>query len=255
MQECTNIMKEKTVGESTEIIIEMKGYSRSRDGNWSRENLFSRNFGNDRNNRSTSNSRSRSESRASTETESRCYKCSEYDHFTTDSPTSREERELEHLQQMLNLDDEPTSLKSWVTTTHDNLKEKSWRRSKTGTFKLIEHKNEPTTFLPLSTNKGGQVNFINSKDNYYLTKEQARPVYKKVESGSIIITDTLQQEIEQEWELNRIDETSRDINPYKELIVNNPEKIDLIFGTNGTMVNTEQYTQLYLIWQTSKELW
>ena len=36
-----------------------------------------------------------------------------------------------------------------------------------------------------------------------------------VESGSIINTDTLQQEIEQENELNRIDDTSRDINPYK----------------------------------------
>ena len=39
-------------------------------------------------------------------------------------------------------------------------------------------------------------------------------MYKKVVSGSIINTDTLQQEIEQEQELNRIDDTSRDINPY-----------------------------------------
>ena len=38
-----------------------------------------------------------------------------------DCPTPREERELEHLQQMLNLDDEQTSLKSLVTTTHENL--------------------------------------------------------------------------------------------------------------------------------------
>ena len=51
----------------------------------------------------------------------RCYKCREYDHFAKDCPTSREERELEHLLQMLNLDDEQTSLKSLVTTTHENL--------------------------------------------------------------------------------------------------------------------------------------
>ena len=41
----------------------------------------------------------------------RCYKCREYDHFAKDCPTSREIRELEQLQQMLNIDDEQTSLK------------------------------------------------------------------------------------------------------------------------------------------------
>ena len=51
---------------------------------------------------------------------------------------------------------------------------------------------------------------------------------KKVESGSIINTDTLQEEIEQERELNRLDDTSKEINPYKELIVNKAEKIEPI---------------------------
>ena len=50
----------------------------------------------------------------------RCYKCREYDHFTKDYPTSRKERELEQFQQMLNLEDEQTSLKSVVTNTQDN---------------------------------------------------------------------------------------------------------------------------------------
>ena len=51
----------------------------------------------------------------------RHYKCREYDHFAKDCPTSREERELEQLQQMLNLDDEQTSLKQLVTNTHGDL--------------------------------------------------------------------------------------------------------------------------------------
>ena len=39
-------------------------------------------------------------------------------------------------------------------------------------------------------------------------------------------TDMIQQEIEQEKQLGRMDETSRETNPYKELIVNNTEKIE-----------------------------
>ena len=55
--------------------------------------------------RSSSNSRSRSGSRASTNRDRiRCYKCREYDHFARDCPTSREERDLERLQEMLNME-------------------------------------------------------------------------------------------------------------------------------------------------------
>ena len=36
----------------------------------------------------------------------RCYNCREYDHFARDCPTSREERDLEQLWQMLNLEAE-----------------------------------------------------------------------------------------------------------------------------------------------------
>ena len=79
-------------------------YNRSRDR--SRERTFSRHYGNNRD-RSSSNSRSRSGSRTSTNIDKiRCYNCKEYDHFMRDCPTSREERELEQLQQMLNLETE-----------------------------------------------------------------------------------------------------------------------------------------------------
>ena len=95
-----------------------EGYDRSR--NRSRERSFSRSYNNNRN-RSTSNSRSRLGSRAIMNRDRiRCYKCRDYDHFTKDCPTSRDEIELEQLQQMLNLEDEQTSLKSLVTNTQDN---------------------------------------------------------------------------------------------------------------------------------------
>ena len=77
-------------------------YTRSR--NRSRERTFTRNFGNNRD-ISSSNSRSRSESRASTNRDRiRCYYCREYDHFVRNCPNSKEERALEQLQQMLNIE-------------------------------------------------------------------------------------------------------------------------------------------------------
>ena len=88
-------------------------YSRERARSRSRDRSFSRNNNNNRrNDRHISNSRSRSGSRASTNRDRiRCYKCREYYHFAKDCPTSKEEREIEQIQQMFNLDEEQTSLK------------------------------------------------------------------------------------------------------------------------------------------------
>ena len=77
-------------------------YNRSRDR--LRERTFSRNYGNNRD-RNSSNSRSRSGSRASTNRDRiRCYNCREYDHFVRNCPNSREDRDLEQLQQRLNME-------------------------------------------------------------------------------------------------------------------------------------------------------
>ena len=78
------------------------GYNRGRDR--SRERSFLGNYSGNRT-RSTSNSRLRSG--ASTNRDRiRCYKCRKYDHFARDCPTSREERDIDQLQQMLNLEEE-----------------------------------------------------------------------------------------------------------------------------------------------------
>ena len=42
----------------------------------------------------------------------------------------------------------------------------------------------------------------------------------------MINTDTVQQEIEQEKQLNRIDDNNGEINPYRELVVNNAERTE-----------------------------
>ena len=79
-------------------------YNRGR--NRSRERTFARNYGSGRD-RSSSNSRSRSGSRASTNRDRIiCYNCREYDHFMRDCPSSREDIDLEQLQQMLNVEEQ-----------------------------------------------------------------------------------------------------------------------------------------------------
>ena len=61
-----------------------------------------------------------------------------------------------------------------------------------------------------------------------MTREQANFVYKKTESGEIINTETIQQELECKRQLGKIDDTSGDTNPYKELIANNADKIETL---------------------------
>ena len=86
-------------------------------------------------------------------------------------------------------------------------------------------RDDTTTFLPLDSRIGGQTRAIPTVGQY-LTRDQTKYIYKIVETGEIINTDMIQQDIEQEKQLGRIDDTSGETNPYKELIVNNVEKIE-----------------------------
>ena len=91
-------------------------------------------------------------------------------------------------------------------------------------FKLMNARNGTTTFLPLDSKIGGPNNYPTI--GQFLTREQAIYVYKKVETGEIVNTNMMEQEIEQERQLDKLNDTSKETNPYKELIVNNAEKIE-----------------------------
>ena len=83
-----------------------------------------------------------------------------------------------------------------------------------------------TAFLPLDSRIDGQGRDNHPTVGQFLTREQARYIYRNVETGEIINTDMIEQEIEQEKQVNKIDDTSGEINPYQELVVNNAEKIE-----------------------------
>ena len=87
-------------------------------------------------------------------------------------------------------------------------------------------RNGTTIFLPLNTKIGGQIDNNRPSIGQFLTREQTRYTCKKTESGEINNTETIQQELEQERQLDRIDDANRETNPYKDLIVNDAEKLE-----------------------------
>ena len=99
-------------------------------------------------------------------------------------------------------------------------------------------RDDTTTFLPLDFRIGGQSRDSCPTVGQYPTRDQARYVYKRVETGETINMDIIQQEIEQEKQLNRMDDRNGEINPYRELIVNNAEK------TEPPMTQMEQWSIL-----------
>ena len=99
-------------------------------------------------------------------------------------------------------------------------------------------RDDATTFLPLDFKIGGKGRDSHPTVRQYLTRDQMRYVYKKVETGGMNNIDTVQQQIEQERLLNRMDDDSGEVNPYRELVVNNAEKVEML------MTQMEQWSIL-----------
>ena len=113
-------MEDRIAEEDIEGNYRNENYKRERGRSRSRERSFSGN--NRRNDRSISNSRSGSGSRASTHRDRiRCYKSHEYGNLANDCPMTKEDRDTEQMQQLFNLDQEQTLLKTLATDTYDSL--------------------------------------------------------------------------------------------------------------------------------------
>ena len=90
-----------------------------------------------------------------------------------------------------------------------------------------EDSRSPLNLLPLDFKMGGPSEDSRPTVGQYLTREQTKHVYKKAERGESINADAIQQEVEQEKQLNKLDDDSGEENPYRELIINNAEKIEV----------------------------
>ena len=74
-------------------------------------------------------------------------------------------------------------------------------------------RNGTITFLPIDSKIGGQDRNRKLTVGQFLTREQTNYIYKKTETGEMINTDTIEQEMKQEEQLSKIDDTTGQTNP------------------------------------------
>ena len=86
----------------------------------------------------------------------------------------------------------------------------------------MKGKNDTTTFLPNNCKIGGTFSTIRNHGDRYLTEDQVRFVYKKVNAGKEINTMTIKQEIEQEKSTKA--EIDDNCNIYQKALLNDVNK-------------------------------
>ena len=69
---------------------------------------------------------------------------------------------------------------------------------------------------------------ITNRHKDCLAPKQTDFIYKKVELGTLINRNTLKDEIDTDADLNKIDDNNGDENPYRELVVNNASRIEIL---------------------------
>ena len=76
-------------------------------------------------------------------------------------------------------------------------------------------KDDSTPFLPLKSQTGGKVTYVQDKESSCLTERQADHVYKAMEKGNMVNTKTIISEMTQD----------QGNNPYKRVVLNNVYKV------------------------------
>ena len=140
------------------------------------------------------------------------------------------DRQVEQIQQMFNMDKDQTSLQIPLIDV-DQVGQSVSPIEVREKFKLIEGKNGPTAFLPLGSklgeeNSNRKINKGENTDKRYQTAIHGNYIYRKVQLGNLFNKNMMRQEIDQDIELDKMDNTNGEENWYRELIVNNVGKIE-----------------------------
>ena len=86
----------------------------------------------------------------------------------------------------------------------------------------MKDKYDTTTFFPSNCKIGGTFTHIRNHGDRYLTEDQARCAYKKVNVGKEISTTAMKQEIEQEKSIKV--EINDNCNTYQKAMLNDVNK-------------------------------
>ena len=91
----------------------------------------------------------------------------------------------------------------------------------------MKGRNVSATFLPISQGLG-RINKAIPKYRDCLTQWQTNFIHKKVELGSLINKNTVKEELDADAELDRMNNNNGDENPYRNLIVNNADRVEML---------------------------
>ena len=144
---------------------------------------------------SNSGTRNRSTSRVTMNTgRVRCYKYNKYDHFANECPNSVTDDSDGY-------ESDRAALQLITTNVEIHQNSEGTNQLKSKTIKLIKGKNVTASFLPLTKKSGPVIHdksfrYIPDKEQRHLTEDQARPVYRKVETDKVINIETIKQETE-----------------------------------------------------------
>ena len=72
-----------------------------------------------------------------------------------------------------------------------------------------------------------EIKSITPRNRDCLTLRQTNFIYKKVELGSWINKNTVKEELDADAELDRMDDNNGDKNPYRDLVVNNVDRVEM----------------------------
>ena len=160
--------------------------------------------------RSDSSSRSRSNLRVSTNRDKvRCFKCREYDHFANECPN-------------LVIEDSDRESDSARQASLQILADSDRFRSGT-IFKHMKGRNGSTSFLLLHK-KGGLIKNVSLEK--YLTEDQTKYIYDKVELGDKIKVKKVSQEIWNKTLPQKRSKEKEEINLYEKVLVSDINTLD-----------------------------
>ena len=81
--------------------------------------------------------------------------------------------------------------------------------------------------MPFKSKFSGKARYIKDREAISLIEDQAKHIYKRVQTEDVVNVDTIKQELEPD-KIDKMDDANGKINPYHEIITNKVERDNII---------------------------